>query len=270
MFRRGGIAGAEVDARLLAEEAFGMGRLELVTREREEATAEQLARLQKLAERRLRGEPVARILGVQDFWGLTFRLDPATLVPRPETELVVSMALGALGGTPRPRILDLGTGSGCIAIALLHELQAATAVAIELSPAAAAMARDNAERLEVGKRLEVREGSWFEPLRPGERFDIVVSNPPYIEHAVIPTLQPEVREHDPLLALDGGADGLDAYRAILAGIRTRLRQNGAIVVEIGSDQGPKVAGLLRDRGFVEVRIEKDLAGLDRVVIGYHS
>ena len=271
LFRRGGVDSAELDARLLAEEAFGMGPLELVNRERERAAGTHLKRLEALAARRLRGEPISRILGRADFWGLTFALSPDTLVPRPETEFVVQKAVDLLRAMDgRRRLLDLGTGSGCIAISILREIPTLTAIATDIAPDAVATARRNAGTHDVARRLDVLEGSWFEPLQGNLRFDLIVANPPYIARQVIETLAPEVRDHDPHRALDGGMDGLDAYREILPASRKWLKSGGALIVEIGYDQMAAVKTLFREAGFRDVLHEKDLAGLDRVVVGYHS
>ncbi len=223
-----------------------------------------------MGERRLRGEPIARIFGRKEFFGLSFALNAATLVPRPETELLVIRALALLEGRHNKRILDLGTGTGCIAISVLTESPTATAVAVDVSEEALQVARENAARHGVAKRFEARRGSWFDPLQVGEDFDVIVSNPPYVESAAIETLQPEVRDHDPRFALDGGKDGLDAYRTILAEAPHWLRKAGAVAVEIGSGQGAAVETQFRQNGFIDIFIEKDLAGLDRLVYGHHS
>lgn len=270
LFRRAGLDTPELDARLLAEQAFALDRLELINLERADAPAEPLARLREMAERRLRGEPIARIFGEKDFFGLSFALNAATLVPRPETELLVVRTLAQLEGRHHKRILDLGTGTGCIAISVLTQSPSATAVAVDLSEEALEMARQNAGRHGVTKRFEARRGSWFDPLQVGEDFDVVVSNPPYIEHDAIAMLPTEVRDHDPRAALDGGEDGLDGYRTILGEAPHWLRPGGAVVVEIGAAQGPAVSALFRAEGFADVTLEKDLAGLDRVVFGHHN
>lgn len=270
LFRRAAVDTPELDARLLAEEAFGMDRLQLVNREREPAPAAGLQRLHVMAERRLRGEPVVRILGAREFFGLRFALNEATLVPRPETEMLVVRALAMLEHRSQKRVLDLGTGSGCIGISILSENPAAQVVAVDIAPAAIDMARRNAATHGVAARFDARVGSWFEPLAEDERFDVIVSNPPYIETGVIPTLAVEVRAHDPHRALDGGADGLEAYRTILAGARARLKRGGALMVEIGSSQSLAVKDLFDRAGLVDIVSEKDLAGLDRVVVGHHS
>lgn len=268
LFRRGGIDTPELDARLLAELAFGMSRLELANRERESVSSEALRRLQGFAERRLRGEPVARIVGSKAFWGLDFALNDATLVPRPETELLVERGRDLLGSRRR-QFLDLGTGSGCIAVSLLVECPGATGIAIDLDPAAIRAAAANAERHGVAGRLQLLAGSWFDPLAADALFDLIVSNPPYIESDAIAGLAAEVKDHDPRRALDGGTDGLDAYRTILDGAPRRLRSGGALVVEIGAAQGPAVTGLFAAAGLRDIVVEKDLAGLDRMVLGHH-
>lgn len=224
-------------------------------------------RLDQLGARRLAGEPVARILGEKEFWGLAFQLNSATLVPRPETEALVELGIAELSSHEAPRFLDLGTGSGCIPIALLTELPQANAVAVDLDPQAIAAAGINARRHKVAERLSLRQGSWFSPIERGEVFDLVLSNPPYIESADILELDREVRDHDPILALDGGTDGLDAYRVIVREVPSVLVSGGMLALEIGSRQGRAVLDLMERRGFSEVAVARDLAGLDRVVSG---
>ena len=269
LFRRAGLDTPELDARLLAEAAFGLDRLALVTREREIAPIDGLKRLEAMGARRLRGEPVVRILGEREFYGLSFLLGPETLVPRPETEMLVNRGLEILEGRQNRRILDLGTGTGCIAISILHASPSTLGVAVDISPEALATAQANADRHGVSKRLELRRGSWFEPLRADERFDLIVSNPPYINSDEIAGLAREVREHDPLRALDGGADGLVAYREITARAAGWLKPDGALLLEIGATQGLAVKSLVLSGGFRDVHVHPDLAGLDRVVEGHH-
>lgn len=242
--------------------------LGLLATERDTASPDALAKLDAFATRRLTGEPVARILGEKEFYGLVFRLNGATLVPRPDTELLVDLALAWLDGRPSARLLDLGTGSGAIPIAILANASGVTGVATDLAPEALTMAAANAARNGVADRLEFRQGSWFEPIKPSERFDLIVSNPPYIESDVIATLAPDVRDFDPLLALDGGPDGLAPYRVIAGLAGEHLVPGGAVMVEIGSGQGRVVAELMVRQGFSDVRVEKDLAGLDRVVTAH--
>ncbi|KQX35677.1 hypothetical protein ASD04_12920 [Devosia sp. Root436] len=307
MLGRLGFESAALDAKLLTGHALGLGMLELATRENEPVDSQAAGRVAELLQRRITGESVARIIGEREFYGLAFTLNAATLEPRPETELLVDMALGALpaGG----RLLDLGTGTGCIPIAALANQPDATAVAIDLSAKALEAARANAERHGVAGRLDLLHGSWFDalapsplrgegwgegfslpaqasslnpspdpwgrPLPPGERwgleekFDLIVSNPPYITSAVVETLAPEVRDFDPRLALDGGPDGLAPYRIIAAQAGGWLKPNGWLMVEIGHDQGAGVSALFLEAGFDDVAVHRDLNGLDRVVSAHH-
>jgi release factor glutamine methyltransferase len=225
-----------------------------------------LTRFESFATRRLAGEPVMRILGEREFYGRPFHLGAATLVPRPETEALVDIGIELLANQKAPRLLDLGTGTGCIAISLLAELPHANAVAIDLSADAVDVARANAVLHGVADRLALRRGSWFEPLEPSERFDLIVSNPPYIESAEIGRLDIEVRVHDPLLALDGGPDGLAAYRSIAQSAARFLVPAGALLFEIGWQQAEPVSDLLAAHGFGDIVVRRDLAGHERVVM----
>lgn len=252
----------ELDARSLAESAFGMSRAALVAGG--PAAAEGLARLDVLVGRRAGGEPVARILGRREFWGLDFALAPETLVPRPDSETIVETALAEIGPRDRAfRALDLGTGTGCLLLAILSERPRAHGVGVDLSPAAAAAARSNAAALGLSDRASFVVGSWGAPLNG--RFDLVASNPPYIESADIAGLEREVRIHDPRLALDGGADGLDAYRAIAAGLGALLAEDGVAVLELGAGQGDAVSTLLAEAGFETTRVVPDLGGVPRAL-----
>lgn len=248
----------------------------LATGETQSVSDADAARVADLLRRRMAGESVARIIGERDFYGLPFRLSPATLEPRPETELLVDLALQAL--PPAGRLLDLGTGTGCIPVAILANRPDARGVATDLNPDALSMARENAERNGVALQLAFAQGNWFEALpspppfsgggrmgAPGGDFDIITSNPPYITSAVVETLAPEVKDFDPRLALDGGPDGLAPYRVIAAQAGSYLKPDGKLLVEIGFDQGMAVAGLLDEHGFADILIHKDLNGLDRVV-----
>jgi release factor glutamine methyltransferase len=268
-FRAAGIDTADLDARLLAQRALDLEPLKLVSREREIASAAGLTLLEQFAERRLAGEPVARILGEKEFWGLPFGLNAATLVPRPETEMLVSESLSRLGKREGARILDLGTGTGAIAIALLTEMPTAAAMATDISAAALDMARANAARHGVANRITFRTGEWWDAVPDDERFDLIVSNPPYIASGVIDTLPPEVRIHDPIAALDGGMDGLKPYRVIVAQAPRRLRSDGTLAVEIGSNQAQLVSRMMSVAGLQRVEVFEDLQGLDRVVVGTH-
>jgi release factor glutamine methyltransferase len=208
---------------------------------------------------------VARILGEAEFWGLPFKVNAATLLPRPDTETLVEAVLEeARGREPDITICDLGTGSGAVVIALLKELPLARAVATDISEDALEVARWNAERLGVVSRLQLRKAAFAEGLEG--RFDVVISNPPYIRSDVIPTLERDVRDYDPLVALDGGPDGLAAYRAILGQVSRLMRAGGILALEVGHDQGEAVAALSRDAGLGAVTIRRDLSGNSRVVV----
>lgn len=273
MLGRLGFETAALDAKLLTQHALGLSALQLATRENEIVDGAAAARVAELLQRRMTGESVARIIGEREFYGLAFTLNAATLEPRPETELLVDMALGALpaGG----RLLDLGTGTGCIPIAVLANQPDATAMAVDLSAEALMAARRNAEQHDVAGRIAFLQGSWFDPLFTSasggceEGFDLIVSNPPYITSAVVETLAPEVRDFDPRLALDGGPDGLDPYRVIAAQSAAWLKPNGRVLVEIGYDQSGAVSALFLEAGFDDVEVHRDLNGLDRVVSAHH-
>lgn len=267
-----GIDTAAIDARLLVEAATGSSRLDLVTGADRQIDPEAAARLDGWLARRAAGEPVGRILGTASFYGLDFALGPDTLEPRPDTEVLVEVALGAVRAGRLPgvepdgdglRLLDIGTGTGAVAVTLIVKLPKATGLATDLVPGAVEIARANAVRHGVAGRLEFATGSYFEPV--AGRFGLIVSNPPYIASAVIGGLDREVRLHDPRLALDGGADGLDAYRVIAAGAGRHLPPGGMLAVEIGYDQSEAVCRLLAGAGFEDSEVHRDLGGRDRVV-----
>ncbi len=261
-----GIASADLEARLILGHGLGATPAELLTRAGEVLSDAALGRVDAVAARRLAGEPMGRILGHREFWSLDFRLSPETLEPRPDTECVVEAALAALPDREAPwRILDLGTGTGAILAALLVERPGALGVAVDRSEGAAATARENLARAGLAGRANVAVGHWGSALSGG--FDLVVSNPPYIRSADIATLAPEVRLHDPRLALDGGDDGLDAYRAIAADLDRLLVPGGVCVLELGEGQGEEVAALLRQAGLrVDAAPRQDLGGIARALV----
>jgi release factor glutamine methyltransferase len=265
-FAQAGLDSPELDARLLAGHVLGLDHTTL-TIEGERPIGDDAARtLAALAARRLDHEPIARIVGTKEFWGLPLRLNEATLVPRPETETLVEVSLAALDdGGPRDRALriaDLGTGSGALLIALLAELPNAIGIGIDVSLQAIAAARGNALRLGLASRAQFAVGDFGAALAGS--FDLVVSNPPYIESGHIATLPPEVR-HDPRIALDGGADGLDAYRTIAGQARNLLRPGGHVVVELGIGQEAAVAALFRTAGLTPLPAQSDLSGIPRAL-----
>ena len=223
------------------------------------------ARFQRLVARRAAGEPVAYLLGRRGFWSLDLAVTPDTLIPRPETELLVEQALSRLDpGTPA-RVADLGTGSGAIALAIASERPLAQVVATDRSEAALAVARGNASTHGLADRVAFRAGDWFTPLA-GERFDLVASNPPYVAEGDPHLGQGDLR-HEPPLALSSGPDGLDAIRAIVAAAPAHLVPGGWLLLEHGFDQGPAVRALLRARGFDGVATARDLEGRERVSLG---
>jgi release factor glutamine methyltransferase len=258
---------AELDARILLGAALGLDLTGLIAQAARLLTETETSRLAQYAGRRIAGEPVARILGTREFWGLPFRLSEATLVPRPDTETVVELALEIFRdrqASRQMRIADIGTGSGAILLALLHEIPGAFGVGTDLSLTALNTARDNAAALGLADRASFVACSYAAALRGP--FDLVVSNPPYIPSAEIPKLSIEVREHDPHLALDGGNDGYDAYRALIPQAAERLAPGGALIVEAGQGQARNIETLLTAAALVVDRPPKaDLAGIPRAV-----
>lgn len=264
-----GVDSAKLDAETLLASVLGLPRLQLILQfERPVSEAEQDAYREKM-KRRATGEPVAYLTGRRGFWKLDLEVGPGVLIPRPETEQLVELALARAGRKTHahPRILDVGTGSGCIAISLAHELTDAQVVALDRSPEALAIARRNVERLAPG-RVELRESDGFAAVRADERFDVVVSNPPYIPAKEIPGLARDVRDFEPRAALEGGgADGLDFVRAWSRDAFARMESGGWCFFEIGIGQKDGASQAFRDAGFVEVSVTDDLAGIPRVVGG---
>ena len=257
-----GIGGAPADARRLLAHALGVApdRLTLVLQDAMSDAAQ--AAFEAAIEARLARRPVSQIVGERMFWGRAFKVTQDTLDPRPETEILVSAALEK----PFVKVIDLGTGTGCILISLLKSMNFAAGLGVDLSPAALAVARENAERHGLGNRVRFQQGNWFAGVEG--RFDLIVSNPPYIGADEMAGLSPEVHDWEPHLALTPGGDGLDAYRAIARGAGSRLMPGGRILLEIGPTQGAAVAALLAAQGFEHIAIRPDLDGRDRVVEGW--
>ena len=255
-----------IDARLLLEAAAGATRADLLSDPQRELTAEQAEALAGYLGRREQREPIAHILGRKGFWSVMLSVGPQVLAPRPDTELVVIAALERIEAAAAARVLDLGTGSGAILLAILAERPAAKGLGVDVSEEALAVARENAANLGLAGRTALLRGDWTAGLED-DSFDLVVSNPPYIRSDEIPTLDAEVRQYEPLEALDGGPDGLDAYRVLAPEVLRVLKPGGSFVVEIGYDQGPAVTGLFEAAGAAELQLRQDLGDRDRVVAG---
>ena len=262
----GGIDSPVIDARLLLEAAADASRMDIVTDPYRELTAEQVATLDGYVERRLRREPVAHILGRKGFWKVMLSVNNQVLTPRPDTEVIVDLVLKRTTEHQAFNLLDLGVGSGAIILSILAERPAAKGLGIDISSEALAVARENAANLDLNQQVALLRGDWTGGLAD-ENFDIVVSNPPYIATDEIETLEPEVRDHEPRLALDGGADGLDPYRILAPEILRVLKPGGLFAVEIGHTQSKDVEALFEAAGGLEVWTIKDLSDRDRVVTG---
>ncbi|WP_299437814.1 peptide chain release factor N(5)-glutamine methyltransferase [uncultured Rhodospira sp.] len=267
--RAAGVPDPRLDARLLAAHALGVASPGALTvRADEPVPAEAAARFETLVERRAAREPVARILGRRGFWTLDLVLGPDTLEPRPDTETVVSAVLDRVADRQAPlRLLDLGTGTGAILLALLAELPNAHGTGVDIAPGAVATARANANAHGLDDRARFVAADWRDGLPdPAGPLDVIVSNPPYIRTADLSTLDPEVRGHDPAVALDGGPDGLDAYRLVIPLAARRLAAGGWLAVEVGAGQAETVAALMRAADFGAPACVTDLAGVPRCVI----
>jgi release factor glutamine methyltransferase len=266
-FRLAGLEDAEIDARALLGQALHLDRAQLISHSDRILDAREIEMASALAARRLKREPVARILGRKEFWNQLLEVTPAVLVPRPETETVVEAALDfvARGGLrmEKLRILDIGTGSGALLLALLGELPNATGIGTDVSAAALEVARGNAERNGLAARCTFVACDIAAGVQGP--FDLIVSNPPYVAHGEIASLAPEVRDYDPTIALDGGADGLDGYRAIAAQARRLLAPGGTLIVELGVGQEQAVRALFTKAGLTVGAAHDDLAGIPRAL-----
>jgi release factor glutamine methyltransferase len=267
--KKRGVPTARLDAELIVSHALKIDRVRLIVAGDRELEGDELERIRALVVRRRSFEPIAYLVGKREFYGRDFKVDRRVLVPRPDTEILVQIALErlrgrALGG----RIVDLCTGSGCVATTLKCELPTLTVDATDLSPDAIAVARDNALRLGAVWNVRFAVGDLFAPLGlPARRYDLIVSNPPYIPSEEISTLMADVRDHEPRLALDGGADGLALVRKIIEEAPRWLRRGGALALEIGFDEAAATRALMISRGFDDVAIARDYAGIERVVSG---
>ena len=260
-FREAGLPSPERDARWLMAACLGIPRDRLTLHLQDPVSNEVEFFYPHYIHDRLNRIPVSRILGEREFWGRVFKVTEDTLDPRPETETLVELALSE----PFRDVLDLGTGTGCILVTLLAEREEATGVGTDISEKAVLVAGDNAERHGVANRMILPLSDWYDDI--GGRFDLIVSNPPYIADSEMAALQPEVRDHDPRVALTDEADGLTAYRSIVEGALDHLRPGGRLLVEIGHTQGKAVKAIFEAGGLENVEVHKDLDGKDRVVLG---
>ncbi|KQY00123.1 protein-(glutamine-N5) methyltransferase, release factor-specific [Massilia sp. Root133] len=249
-----------LENRILLCEATGLTRVQLITQGDRALTPDEASRLDDLVARRLRGEPIAYIVGRREFFGLDFQVGPAVLIPRPDTELIVELSLERLPDNA-PRLLDMGTGSGAIAVAVAHTRPDADVTALDVSPDALAVAQANAAA--NGARVRFLESSWFDALAAGETFDVIASNPPYIAAGDEHLVQGDLR-FEPVGALTDHADGLSALRIIIQGSARHLAPGGWLLLEHGYDQAAAVRALLADAGFTDVQSWRDLAGIERV------
>jgi release factor glutamine methyltransferase len=245
-----------------------LDRAALISHSDRALEAREINAVSALAARRLRREPVSRILGHREFWDLDLLVSPDVLVPRPETETIVEAALDAIALSGRRaeklRLLDIGTGTGALLLALLQELPNASGIGTDISAAAAAIAASNADRNGLRQRAAFAVCNMADGVNGA--FDLIVSNPPYIPHAEIETLMPEVRDYDPPLALDGGTDGLDAYRAIARDARRLLADGGRLIVELGIGEEPAVTALFEQAALTVIAVHPDLMGIPRALV----
>ncbi len=260
-----GVDSPVIDARLLLEAGAGVGRVDIVTDPRRPVSAAQAAAVEVLLRRREAREPIGHILGHKGFWTLDFTVNADVLSPRPETELLVEVAMETLPKGWPSRVLDLGIGSGAILLSVLSERPESTGIGVDASEAALAVARGNAERLKLADRAELRQGDWADGIEG--QFDLILSNPPYIPSADIDGLAPEVAKWEPRLALDGGPDGLAPYRRIIADLPRLLSPIGAFAFEVGRGQAEAVQALAEAQGLTTSTPRLDLAGIPRVVAG---
>lgn len=258
-----GVDNPRLDAEVLLSHILCRDRLYLYVHYDQPLSVEELAAFRECVRKRAARVPVAYITGEKEFFGLTFSVSPAVLVPRPETELLVETVVKRLAGKSAPRIVDLGTGSGAITVSVLTQLPQATAVAVDISAAALAVAQTNAKRHAVAERVEWKQGDFWQPV--SGLFDAIVSNPPYIPAADVRALAPEV-QNEPVLALDGGLDGLDYYRRLLSDGDAYLAPGGFIAVEIGINQAAAIGSLAGQSPFIVADVTADYAGIERVMV----
>jgi len=261
-----GLETPHLEARLLLAHALGVAPVDILRGLDRKLTLAEVHRFEALVSERIRRVPLAYLRGTQEFYGLTFEVNPAVLIPRPETELLVEFAVEQLGNRPGALLIDVGTGSGCIAVAAAVHLPHARLIALDISADALAVAKRNAKRHNVEEQILFARGNLLNAVR-AQSAEMILSNPPYIPTEQIATLQPEIREFEPRAAVDGGADGLVLHNDLIAGARYALRPGGWIGLEVALGQAPAVAARLAEAGFQAVERRKDLAGIERMVMG---
>jgi release factor glutamine methyltransferase len=265
-FEDAGIVQPRLEAEILLAHALDVDRLHLYLAPDKPLTGDERLRYRNVVKQRRSGTPLQHVIGEVSFYGLRFRVDRQTLIPRAETEELLDQVLKRASRDRVVRCLDLGTGTGVIAVCMARYLPLAQITAVDISPDALQVARQNAKLNDVEDRICFVESSWFANVEG--TFDFIASNPPYIRSSELENLPREVRDHEPPVALDGGADGLDSIRAIAANLRTFLRPGGVVLMEIGHDQGARVKSILEDVGLVQVSIELDMAEKERFVVGH--
>ena len=261
-----GVESPQIDVEWLLADLLSCSRSEILLRTETNLTAEERDRLARRVERRARREPLQHILGTANFLGYDFRVSAEVLIPRPETEVLVELALEFLEHLPRPAVFDLGTGSGCLAITLAKHCPKANIIGSDVSEAALGLARSNAESLDALGQVEFRHADGLTALAKGEQVDLILSNPPYIPTADIDSLQPEVRNHDPHLALDGGADGMRFHRLLAAEGQSHLKSGGKVMAEFGDGQAAAIVDLFGQAAWPGVTTANDLSHRARIVI----
>lgn len=267
-FRARGIENPRLDAELIVAHALGIDRMRVILDAERPLDEKELATLRDLVKRRRSYEPIAYLRGEREFYGLRFRVDKRVLVPRPDTETLVDVALARTAQLSMcMTMLDLCTGSGCVAIAIARQRPTSRVFATDISSDAVAVARENAQRLGAYNVAFEAADLFAAKILEGVKFDVITANPPYIPTAEIDSLQPDVRDHEPRLALDGGADGLAVVRRIVAEAPEHLERSGVLAVEVGAGEAEATVALFEARGFTDVRVERDIARIERVVSG---
>lgn len=267
-FQNKGIGTARLDAEVLLAHALGVDRLYLYLNLERPLSSSERAAYRSLVRRRSSREPVALITGRKEFWSLCFRVAPGILIPRPETEILVEGVVDEIRDKPAPWVLEVGTGAGAIAVAVLRENPRARILATDIDPRALQLARRNAEEHLVRESLDLAASDLLEAVRPGAGFDVVCSNPPYVPGAAIPHLEPEIRDYEPHRALDGGPNGLSVIRRLAVQAARVLRKGGALMMEVGDGQAHSVGRVMTESaGFRDIKTFRDLSGVQRVVKG---